>query len=55
MRLLENAAGNAFNPDPYYRQGGDMIHCAGLSFTIDLGKQAGHCFKRSPDTAARQT
>ena len=36
-QMLENAANNAFNPDPYYRQGGDMIRCAGLSFTIDLG------------------
>jgi S-sulfosulfanyl-L-cysteine sulfohydrolase len=40
-QMLENAAGNAFNPDPYYRQGGKMIRCAGLSFTIDLGQQAG--------------
>jgi S-sulfosulfanyl-L-cysteine sulfohydrolase len=40
-QMLENAADNAFNPDPYYRQGGDMIRCAGLSFTIDLGQPAG--------------
>jgi sulfur-oxidizing protein SoxB len=39
--MLENAADNAFNPDPYYRQGGDMIRCAGLSYTIDLARPAG--------------
>jgi sulfur-oxidizing protein SoxB len=39
--MLENAADNAFNPDPYYRQGGDMIRCAGLSYTIGLARPAG--------------
>src|SRR5262249_41867123 len=39
--ILENAADNAFNPDPYYRQGGDMIRCGGLSYTIDPGQPAG--------------
>jgi S-sulfosulfanyl-L-cysteine sulfohydrolase len=39
--ILENAADNLFNPDPYFRQGGDMIRVAGLAYTIDPGKPAG--------------
>jgi S-sulfosulfanyl-L-cysteine sulfohydrolase len=39
--ILENAADNLLNPDPYYRQGGDMIRTAGLAYTIDPGKPAG--------------
>jgi sulfur-oxidizing protein SoxB len=31
--MLEDIADNLFNPDPYYRQGGDMARCGGLSFT----------------------
>jgi sulfur-oxidizing protein SoxB len=50
--ILENAADNVFNPDPYYRQGGDMIRCAGLSFTIDLAKPAG---QRISDMIALKT
>jgi sulfur-oxidizing protein SoxB len=33
--ILEDVADNAFHPDPYYRQGGDMVRVGGLSFTID--------------------
>ena len=33
--ILEDVADNAFHPDPYYRQGGDMVRVGGMSFTID--------------------
>ena len=32
---------NLLNPDPYYRQGGDMIRSAGLAYTLDPGKPPG--------------
>jgi sulfur-oxidizing protein SoxB len=28
-------------PDPYYQQGGDMVRCGGLGYTIDIGKPMG--------------
>jgi len=31
---LEDIADNLFHPDPYYRQGGDMVRTRGLSFTF---------------------
>ncbi len=30
--ILEDVADNLFNPDPYYRQGGDMVRAAGFSY-----------------------
>jgi S-sulfosulfanyl-L-cysteine sulfohydrolase len=39
--VLEAAADNVFNPDPYYQQGGDMIRCGGLGYTIDPAKPTG--------------
>lgn len=39
--ILEEAADTLLNPDPYYRQGGDMVRCGGLGYTIDVGKQMG--------------
>ena len=30
---LEDIADNLFNPDPYYRQGGDMVRTGGLTYT----------------------
>jgi S-sulfosulfanyl-L-cysteine sulfohydrolase len=39
-QILENAADNLLNPDPYYRQGGDMIRSSGLAYTIDPGRPA---------------
>ena len=33
--ILEDVADNLFHPDPYYRQGGDMVRLGGLSFAID--------------------
>lgn len=34
--VLEDVADNIFNPDPYYQQGGDMVRCGGISYTIDV-------------------
>ena len=38
---LEDIADNLFNPDPYYRQGGDMVRTGGLTYTLDPGASAG--------------
>ena len=32
---LEDIADNLFNPDPYYRQGGDMVRTRGLSYSCE--------------------
>jgi sulfur-oxidizing protein SoxB len=32
---LEDVADNLFNPDPYYRQGGDMVRTRGLTYTCN--------------------
>ena len=40
--VLEDVADNLFNPDPYYQQGGDMVRCGGLGYTIDVSKSIGH-------------
>ena len=32
---LEDIADNLFNPDPYYRQGGDMVRTRGLNYTCN--------------------
>ena len=39
--IMEDVADNLFNPDPYYRQGGDMVRVGGVSYTIDPGARAG--------------
>src|SRR5262252_304629 len=39
--ILEDVADNLFNPDPYYQQGGDMVRCGGLGYTIDIRKTMG--------------
>jgi sulfur-oxidizing protein SoxB len=39
--ILEDVADNLFNPDPYYQQGGDMVRCGGLGYTIDPDRPAG--------------
>jgi S-sulfosulfanyl-L-cysteine sulfohydrolase len=33
--ILEDVADNYFNPDPYLRQGGDMVRVAGMSYALD--------------------
>jgi sulfur-oxidizing protein SoxB len=39
--VLEDVADNLFNPDPYYQQGGDMVRCGGLGYTIDINQRIG--------------
>jgi sulfur-oxidizing protein SoxB len=39
--LLEDVADNLFHPDPYARQGGDMVRTGGLAFTLDPAAPAG--------------
>jgi sulfur-oxidizing protein SoxB len=39
--ILEDVADNLFNPDPYYRQGGDMVRTGGLAYTIDVAAPMG--------------
>ncbi len=40
--VLEDVADNAFNPDPFYQQGGDMVRTSGLSYTIDINQTMGN-------------
>jgi sulfur-oxidizing protein SoxB len=40
-RILEDVADNLFHPDPYYQQGGDMVRCGGLQYSISPLAQAG--------------
>jgi sulfur-oxidizing protein SoxB len=39
--IMEDVADNLFHPDPYYRQGGDMVRMGGLSYSIAPGKPMG--------------
>jgi len=39
--VLEDVADNLLNPDPYYRQGGDMVRLGGLAYTIDVAQPIG--------------
>jgi sulfur-oxidizing protein SoxB len=39
--ILEDAADNLLHPDPYYRQGGDMVRSGGLGYVIDPDKAVG--------------
>jgi sulfur-oxidizing protein SoxB len=59
--ILEDVADNLFNPDPYYQQGGDMVRCGGLGYTVDTGKPIGsriggltHLKSGKPLEAARE-
>jgi S-sulfosulfanyl-L-cysteine sulfohydrolase len=59
--ILEDVADNLFNPDPYYQQGGDMVRCGGLGYTIDVGAPMGsrisgltHLKSGQPIEAARE-
>jgi sulfur-oxidizing protein SoxB len=40
-QVMEDVADNLFHPDPYYRQGGDMVRLGGLTYTIDPAKGMG--------------
>ncbi|MET4492140.1 thiosulfohydrolase SoxB [Bradyrhizobium sp. LA7.1] len=39
--ILEDVADNLFHADPYYQQGGDMIRCGGVGYTINPRKPIG--------------
>lgn len=39
--VMEDVADNLFHPDPYYRQGGDMVRVGGVTYTIDPVAKAG--------------
>jgi S-sulfosulfanyl-L-cysteine sulfohydrolase len=40
-QIMEDVADNLFHPDPYVRQGGDMVRVGGLSYTIEPNKPMG--------------
>ena len=40
-QILEDVADNLLHPDPYYRQGGDMVRVGGLSYTIRPARPRG--------------
>jgi sulfur-oxidizing protein SoxB len=39
--IMEDVADNLFHPDPYYRQGGDMVRVGGLTYAIDPAQSMG--------------
>jgi sulfur-oxidizing protein SoxB len=39
--ILEDVADNAFNPDPYYQQGGDMVRVGGMGYTVNIDGRMG--------------
>jgi sulfur-oxidizing protein SoxB len=39
--IMEDVADNLFNPDPYLRQGGDMVRVGGVSYMIDPAAKMG--------------
>lgn len=39
--ILEDAADNVFNPDPYYQQGGDMVRVGGMTFQCNPNAASG--------------
>jgi S-sulfosulfanyl-L-cysteine sulfohydrolase len=39
--VMEDVANNLFHPDPYARQGGDMVRVGGLSYVIDPTQEMG--------------
>ena len=41
LQIMEDVADNLFHPDPYYRQGGDMVRVGGVSYAIDPGQAMG--------------
>jgi len=40
-QVMEDVADNLFHPDPYYRQGGDMVRLGGLTYAIDPSRRVG--------------
>jgi sulfur-oxidizing protein SoxB len=41
VHLMEDVADNLFHPDPYYRQGGDMVRVGGVTYTIEPAQPIG--------------
>ena len=41
LALMEDVADNLFHPDPYYRQGGDMVRVGGLTYAIAPARPMG--------------
>ena len=39
--ILEDVCDNLFNPDPYYRQGGDMVRGGGMHYRCDPTQRMG--------------
>ena len=39
--IMEDVADNLFHPDPYYRQGGDMVRVGGMTYVIDPDARMG--------------
>jgi S-sulfosulfanyl-L-cysteine sulfohydrolase len=39
--ILEDVADNVFHPDPYLRQGGDMVRVGGMTYAIEPGAKIG--------------
>jgi S-sulfosulfanyl-L-cysteine sulfohydrolase len=39
--VMEDVAENLFHPDPYFRQGGDMVRMGGITYAIDPSKPGG--------------
>ena len=40
-QIMEDVADNLFHPDPYYRQGGDMLRVGGLVYAIAPARSMG--------------
>ena len=40
--ILEGVADNFVHPDPYYRQGGDMVRVGGIDYTLDFTAESGN-------------
>ena len=41
VTIMEDVADNLFHPDPYYRQGGDMVRLGGLTYAIEPARPMG--------------
>ena len=41
LTIMEDVADNLFHPDPYYRQGGDMVRLGGLTYAIEPARPMG--------------
>jgi sulfur-oxidizing protein SoxB len=41
VHIMEDVADNLFHPDPYYRQGGDMVRVGGVTYAIEPAQPIG--------------